>query len=359
LICSLDWDYDPVEQRYSVNDYEAKQGPLRFRSELELAIPRDLREDLLHLEWNVTKEVLAAAVRDVIRTKNQRRQTIHYDQTGWGKIDSSLKGLRSVLGKLRPVSETTVDDSATVRAEALVQQHELAQQMMAAAAEHDEENDPLATLNPMHDDFDYAQYYTYQRPNADAPATVAAVAVAPPINLDGSRRPPLDHEHRPKLATYIPPPMATTPPPPLVHDDDYLALLAQKMWTSAPSTHRRRSQSNDPESMAASSSKPTDVQVKSLDNTPPLHRSRQQQQHQGKKELPVYPPAFSAAVPRVIKSRFEFSMEHPGDDFLQSGYHHNDEALLDDDDVSAITNGTGLFTAHNNTRRFKAPAYNR
>jgi hypothetical protein len=349
---SLDWEYDPVEQRYTVNDYEAKQGPLRFRSELELAIPRDLREDLLHLEWNVSREAMAAAVRDVIRTKNQRRQTIHYDQTGWGKLDTSLqKGLRSVLG-LKSVPETT-DESATVRAQALVQQHEVARQLAAtAAAENDEENDPLATLNPMHDDFDYAQYYTYQQRS-----TTGAGATLPTTDLDGSRRPPLDQEHRPKLSAYMPPPPPTaaalqTAAP----DEAYLAMLAQKMWTSAPPTHRRR-QSNDPESTAAplsSSSRPTIVQVKSLGSgAQQLNRSRHSQTKAS--QQPVYPPTYSAnTVPREIKSRFEFAIEHADGGF---GYHNDDnDALLDDDDVSAITNGTGLFTAHNNNhRRAKMP----
>jgi hypothetical protein len=82
------------------------------RSEKELVIPRLIREHILLHEWNVPQTDVAA-VRDVIRTKNHRLQTIHHEKTGWAQVDRALQSsglaLRAVLG-LRPAKDDTVPE---------------------------------------------------------------------------------------------------------------------------------------------------------------------------------------------------------------------------------------------------------
>jgi hypothetical protein len=294
----LDWAFDPNERQYTVNEYEALHRAVPSRSEQELVIPRVIREEILLLEWHVSRKAVAAAVRDVIRTKNQRRQTIHSVQSGWGKVDLKL---RSVLGPR--LSMNTTDDSSMVLTRTLLRQHEIAAAQLQAAVGEDyavsyDEALLDGKLNPTSDDFDYVQYYTHPPTTTTTNARMYRYS-APSSHLR------LCEQNRPKLD---------------IQNDTYLTLLSEKLWTSAAPSRCRRSLAGD--CMLPTTS--VDVKVKS-----------------GSPQYRYYPKVNSlldstvqAMVPREIHVYCIASGQddpYGSCDFAD----HNDD---DDDDVSAITN---------------------
>ena len=70
----ISWDYAP-SITLPVEDYEDNRPPRR--SNIEMVLPRDLRQRTLRKEWDVTQNQIAAAVRTNIKIKNQRRTTIN------------------------------------------------------------------------------------------------------------------------------------------------------------------------------------------------------------------------------------------------------------------------------------------
>jgi hypothetical protein len=165
LTCSIDWAYIPQEQSYTVNDYEAMHTGLR-RSENELVIPRLIREHILLHEWNVAQADVAMAVRDVIRTKNQRRQTIHHEKTGWVHVDRALQSsglaLRAVLG-LRPAEVDKVFELTAPRelvTHAVVQSDaDIVKSDVEIADFNGSRDSNSVQWNPLQDDFKYARFY--------------------------------------------------------------------------------------------------------------------------------------------------------------------------------------------------------
>jgi hypothetical protein len=301
-------------QIYSVDEYEAKNGKLR-RTEKELAIPRVIREDLLLEEWNVSPEEMAAAVRGVIRIKNQRRQTIHQDRTGWGKLDKTLKRSGSALLLVLGL-QSSEPSSATVQAKELVQKHELAAKLQAAVDQNaDGSDDGTIPVNPAdYDNFDYAHYYRERSKHKRSS-----------LALDPTPHAPI----APQIDAYTK--VAAIQPSSPVKDDAYLASLANKLWTSA-SQRRANEDSVGLKSHARSRVHAT------VTNRPDNQAARN--------SVYRYPPSFP---PQPITNendededaRTEYYLGPNGLELVGEDSEHDSETDYDDG-ISAITSGTGL-----------------
>jgi hypothetical protein len=285
------------------------RSALPARTEPELRIPRVIREEIL-LEWHVPRPVLAAAVRNVIRTKSQRGQTIQCDQASWGKVDCKFQqSLRSlVLGLRRPPMTTLQDSTRTVRAYVLLRQHESAvRQQVAFREDYKDVNDDALELNPMRDEFDYAQYYDTQPSNI---RTTVRMESALPSRLHQSE------QHR----------------PPCMPNEAYLAHFSETLWASAAtSRHARSSNAREPTLPTATTSG---------GNSSPHYR------YYRPKENTFLDPPTRTAVPREIYVRPHG--EEAGD------YHD----LVDDhcsDGISVITNDTALYSSFTDTNNMNYP----
>lgn len=73
--CSISWEYNPDTQIISVDQYEESR-PQR-RTYFEMILPRSVRQQMLRKDWDVTQAQIAAAVRQNIKVKNQRRATVN------------------------------------------------------------------------------------------------------------------------------------------------------------------------------------------------------------------------------------------------------------------------------------------
>ncbi|KAI2489260.1 hypothetical protein MHU86_25333 [Fragilaria crotonensis] len=71
---SINWIYHSPPRRMSVDAFEQAR-PSR-RSQMELVLTREEREDLLENVWNVPRSEISRAVRSILRLKNQRRTTV-------------------------------------------------------------------------------------------------------------------------------------------------------------------------------------------------------------------------------------------------------------------------------------------
>jgi hypothetical protein len=72
---SISWDYDPKTKILSLEDYEMNREPRR--THFEMVLPRDVRQQILRKEWDVSQQQIASAVRANIKIKNQRRATVN------------------------------------------------------------------------------------------------------------------------------------------------------------------------------------------------------------------------------------------------------------------------------------------
>ena len=70
---SLSWEYT-VAGAMDVHAYERDRAPRRRKNELLLS--RERRQEMLRKEWQVTQRDIADAVRQTVKTRNQRRTTI-------------------------------------------------------------------------------------------------------------------------------------------------------------------------------------------------------------------------------------------------------------------------------------------
>jgi len=94
---SISWEYLPAKV-LPLDVYEDSRPPRR--SNIEMILPRDLRQRMLRKDWDITQSQIAAAVRTNIKVKNQRRTTVQ----NLGKstkmeeaMESASKGLVSGL----------------------------------------------------------------------------------------------------------------------------------------------------------------------------------------------------------------------------------------------------------------------
>jgi hypothetical protein len=58
-----------------VDKYEEIR-PVR-RKQLEMVLPRDLRDEMLRKEWDVTQREIVEAIRENVKVKSQRRTTVN------------------------------------------------------------------------------------------------------------------------------------------------------------------------------------------------------------------------------------------------------------------------------------------
>ncbi|GAX17603.1 hypothetical protein FisN_18Lh259 [Fistulifera solaris] len=68
------WEYNPQSTVISLDKYEEMRPPRR--AHFEMVLPRDIRQQMLRYEWDVSQTQIANAVRANIKIKNQRRQTV-------------------------------------------------------------------------------------------------------------------------------------------------------------------------------------------------------------------------------------------------------------------------------------------
>lgn len=71
----IGWNYFPDEGHFSLENFEESREFSRCNSVDELALPRDAREHLLR-SWGFTQREIATSVRSILRSKNQRKQTV-------------------------------------------------------------------------------------------------------------------------------------------------------------------------------------------------------------------------------------------------------------------------------------------
>jgi len=71
----IGWVYSPVVESFPLEIFEKTREYLRCSSTDELTISRHEREDLLR-SWGYTQREIACSVRTILRTKNQRKQTV-------------------------------------------------------------------------------------------------------------------------------------------------------------------------------------------------------------------------------------------------------------------------------------------
>jgi hypothetical protein len=295
------------------------RSALPTRSELELRIPRVIREEILLCEWHVPRPALAAAVRSVIRTKSQRGQTIQCNQASWGKADCKFQqSLRSlVLGLRRPPMTTLENSTRTVRAYALLRQHECAvRQQVAFREDNKDVNHDALELNPMRDEFDYAQYHDTQPSNIRTRETTAQMDSAPSSRLHQSE------QHRPEQDTSAP----------RMPNDAYLARFSDTLWASAATSRRARS---------CNAREPTTLPTATSSGSSSPHYC-----YYRPKENTFLAPPTRAAVPREIYVR------HHGE---EAGDYHD---LVDDhysDGISVITNDTALYSSFTDTNNMNYP----
>jgi len=99
---SLGWKYQECTT-VSLDKFESFRGPRR--SQFEMLIPRDKRQEMLVREWNTPPQQCARAVRENMKTKSQRRRTI--ENLGFEKFDTALESarrkiVRTVMFQKRP-----------------------------------------------------------------------------------------------------------------------------------------------------------------------------------------------------------------------------------------------------------------
>lgn len=100
----IGWNYSPDEDEIvSLELFEESREYSRHSSTDELALSRDEREDLLR-DWGYTQRDIARSVRTILRSKNQRKQTIqnlhasHMEEA----VEKATRKMKSAL--LSPLS---------------------------------------------------------------------------------------------------------------------------------------------------------------------------------------------------------------------------------------------------------------
>ncbi|KAL7579500.1 hypothetical protein ACA910_007877 [Epithemia clementina (nom. ined.)] len=90
---AISWEYAP-STTLSLDDYEDGRPPRR--TNIEMILPRDLRQRMLRKEWDVTQSQIAAQVRTNIKIKNQRRTTVNnLDKSN--KVEEAVESARKFL----------------------------------------------------------------------------------------------------------------------------------------------------------------------------------------------------------------------------------------------------------------------
>lgn len=86
-----------------LDDYEDRRPERRTAS--EMVVPRMVREHILRREWDVSQHQIASAVRETIRVKHQRRQTVN--NLGKDKMEEVLENTGRKLMRGLLLKEST------------------------------------------------------------------------------------------------------------------------------------------------------------------------------------------------------------------------------------------------------------
>jgi hypothetical protein len=126
-----------------LDDYE-NYRPNR-RMAYEMVLSREARDEMLRKEWDISRAEIAAAIRDTIRIKNQRRQTVqnlNKDKVEEMMENASKKIFRSLLFKSSTSQELQLLQKqymAVEEEQRLLRQQEL-QEMQSAELEASNNN---------------------------------------------------------------------------------------------------------------------------------------------------------------------------------------------------------------------------
>jgi len=91
---SLSWDYNILGD-IDLDFYEQERPPRRVQN--EMILPRNMREDLLKFECNISRKEITDSVRQNLRVKNQRRTTLN----NLGKATKFEEAMESASRKLK------------------------------------------------------------------------------------------------------------------------------------------------------------------------------------------------------------------------------------------------------------------
>ena len=133
----------------SIDEYE-KQRPAR-RSHIEMVVPRTVREQMLRKEWDIPQRMIAEAVRQNIKVKNQRRATVNnLDKAD--KVEEIMevagkKLMRGLLLKKSTAQQVAELERQWEQAEKLRKQNALIHQMKG---EYDDDGDDHKVDCKMH-----------------------------------------------------------------------------------------------------------------------------------------------------------------------------------------------------------------
>lgn len=127
----------------SVDGYETLRPPRK--SQFEMVMPREERQEILMGEWKVAQGLIATAIRTNIKAKNQRRRTVN----NLGKMTKVEEMMESAQRKLKRV--------VTLQRRPSSQVSEMTKQHMAAESQRDQlwkeqsrEEHPIETNQSRH-----------------------------------------------------------------------------------------------------------------------------------------------------------------------------------------------------------------
>jgi hypothetical protein len=132
---SISWDYYPEIKTLPLDDYENYRPNRRLACEMVLS--REARDEMLRKEWDISRAEIAAAIRDTIKIKNQRRQTVqnlNKDKVEEMMENASKKIFRSLLFKSSTSQELQLLQQqymAVEEEQKLLRQQELQDMQMA------------------------------------------------------------------------------------------------------------------------------------------------------------------------------------------------------------------------------------
>lgn len=92
---SIGWHFDAKHTTMSIDGYETLRPPRK--SQFEMVMPREERQEILMDEWKVSQALIATAIRTNIKAKNQRRRTVN----NLGKMTKLEEVMESAQRKMK------------------------------------------------------------------------------------------------------------------------------------------------------------------------------------------------------------------------------------------------------------------
>jgi hypothetical protein len=131
-IRSISWDYYPQVKTVPLDDYE-NYRPSR-RSSYEMILSRELRDSMLRKEWDVSRAEIAAAIRDTIKIKNQRRQTVQ--NLNKDKVEELFEGASKKIFRSLMFKSSTTQELDMLNQQYMAVQEYRQQEKKLAQQEH-------------------------------------------------------------------------------------------------------------------------------------------------------------------------------------------------------------------------------